>query len=110
MLAGRLSVAIEQYQQAVQQKSDFAQAHFNLGVSLGKAGRLPEAVEQYQLTLKLQPDYPLTHNNLAGAYAELQRPAEAIATARQALELAPAQGGAKQIEQIESWLNAYRAA
>jgi Flp pilus assembly protein TadD len=54
--AGRVTEAVEHFEQALRIEPDYVDAHFDLGLALEKLGRTPEAIEQYQQTLKLRPD------------------------------------------------------
>ena len=57
--------AIAHYQQALQIKPDYAQAHNNLGNALLKAKRVDEAIVHYQKALQIKPDNAEALNNLA---------------------------------------------
>src|SRR5262249_46168360 len=45
---GRLDEALEQYQEAVRLRPDFAEAQYNLGYALAQKGRVAEAIPRYQ--------------------------------------------------------------
>jgi hypothetical protein len=62
--AGKISPAIAHFQQAVQLKPDFAEAHNYLGTALLQAGKVPEAIEQYRQALRIKPDYMDAQINL----------------------------------------------
>jgi protein O-mannosyl-transferase len=107
--SGRLTEAIEHYRQALQLDPDYTDAHNNLGNALAKAGRLQEAIEHYQQALRLKPGYAYVYFNLALAYSRMKQSSEAVSAAEKGLELARSQGQQAQAEQIEMWLNSYRA-
>jgi tetratricopeptide (TPR) repeat protein len=86
---GRISEAIEQYEQALQIDADYVDAHYNLGTVLGKTGRMSEAMEQYEEVLRLDPDYAEAHNNLGVALAKTGRIPEAMEQFEEALRLNP---------------------
>jgi protein O-mannosyl-transferase len=107
--AGRLQEAIEHLEQALKLKPDHANAHNNLGVALANIDRLPEAIEHYQQVLRLKPGYAYLYLNLAMAYAKMHQSSDAISAAQKGIELARSNGQQAQSEQIEKWLNSYRA-
>jgi Flp pilus assembly protein TadD len=74
--AGRVPDAIGQYQQALQIKPDYAEAHNNLGGALLQTGRVSDAMMQFDQALRIRPDYTDAKNNLARAQA-LQKTAPA---------------------------------
>jgi len=106
--SGRPEEAIEHYQQALRLKSNF-QSHYNLGLTLAKIGRLPEAIEHYKQALQLKPDYIMAYVKLMSACSQTGQSSEAMATARSAIALARFQGQTALANQIEDWLNSYRA-
>jgi Flp pilus assembly protein TadD len=89
MREGRLSEAIEQFEQALKIKPDYAEAHNNLGIALGRTGRMSEAIEQFEQALKIKPDYAHAHNNLGIAFERTGRMSEAIEQFEQALKIKP---------------------
>jgi tetratricopeptide (TPR) repeat protein len=107
--AGQYQQAIVCYRQALRIKPDYAEAYNNLGIAFFETGQPWEAIEHYHQALKWKPDYTQVYYNLALAYAELCQPSEAEAAAGKALILARDQGLTAQAEQIENWLNSYRA-
>jgi Flp pilus assembly protein TadD len=66
---GQTEEAIRQFQETIRLKPDHADAHYNLGVALGKKGQIDEAIRQYQETLRLKPGYTASRKNLAMALA-----------------------------------------
>jgi len=87
--SGRVSEAIDHYQEAVRLKPEFVSAQYNLGLALAGVGRFSEAIEQYQQTLRLKPDHLRARNNLGQVLALTGRTDEAIAQYREALRLKP---------------------
>jgi tetratricopeptide (TPR) repeat protein len=61
--AGKVSEAIEQYEQALRLSPDYPKVHFNLGLALERIGHVPEAVKEYEESLCLNPDYTKAHRN-----------------------------------------------
>ena len=87
--AGRAQEAIEQYERALQLRSDDVKAQNNLGFALAQTGKLPEAIAQYEQALRIKPDDAETQNNLAWLLATLPPargggPVRAVALAEQA--------------------------
>ena len=62
---GQLDAAIRQYVAALRLKPDYARAHFNLGVALGRKGQVDPAIAELEETLKLDPGYAPAQTNLA---------------------------------------------
>ena len=87
--AGRTEEAIEQYEQALQLKPDYAEAHNNMGDALLQTGRVPEAIEQYEQALRIKPDYATAHNNLGDILSRTGRPSEAMKQLELALRIKP---------------------
>jgi tetratricopeptide (TPR) repeat protein len=70
-IPGHLADAIPEFEKSLRLKPDYAEAHYNLAVALGKAGRVAEAIPHYQEALRLKPDYAEAHKNLGSALADL---------------------------------------
>jgi tetratricopeptide (TPR) repeat protein len=87
--AGKVPVAIEQYEQALRLYPDYAKAHLNLGIALGQTGRVQEEIEQYQQALRINPDYAKAHRNLGIALEQTGRVQEAIEQYQQVLRINP---------------------
>ena len=62
---GRFEEAILSFRKAIELKSDYTDAHYNLGVVLSEVDRLSKAVFCYNKAIELRPDYAQAHNNLA---------------------------------------------
>jgi tetratricopeptide (TPR) repeat protein len=90
---GKLTEAIEQYQQALQLKPDFSEVYNNLGNTLARQGKLAEAIQCYKHALELNPSYAespwIAHNNLGNALTDQGKLPEAIQCYKRALELYP---------------------
>jgi tetratricopeptide (TPR) repeat protein len=89
---GDVDEAIAQYQQALQIKPDFAEAHSNLGNALFQKGKVDEAIAHCQRALQIKPDYPDVLNNLAwllatGPDAHIRDGVQAVRYAGRACEL-----------------------
>ena len=86
---GRLEEAEASLKQAIALKPDFAEPHYNLGITLQELGRLDEAEASYTKAIAFKPDYALAHNNLGVTLKDLGRLAEAQASYTQAIALKP---------------------
>jgi len=61
---GRLYEAVAAFEAALKLNSDYASAHYNLGIVLARIGRYPEAIAAYQSALRLDPRSAETRLNL----------------------------------------------
>jgi len=86
---GRLSEAIQIYEDVLRIRPDFAEAHNNLGVALARRGKIQAAIGEYNQALQINPDYAEAHNNLAVALGREGRTQEAIRHCEQALRINP---------------------
>ena len=86
---GNARDAILCYQQAIQQKPDYAEAFNNLGIALKYQNRLEEAIACYQAALKSKPHYAIACNNLADAFRQQGHLAQAKDYYQKALDLKP---------------------
>ena len=68
---GNLEIAIKKFKEAIILKSNYAEAHYNLGVSLGEIGKIEEAIRYYKNALNIKKEYPDAHNNLGNIYLDL---------------------------------------
>ncbi|MGN6572711.1 MAG: tetratricopeptide repeat protein, partial [Pseudolabrys sp.] len=85
----RSDEAIASFDQALKQKSKFAEAHNNRGAVLSALGRQDEAIEALRKAVALKPDYADAHYNLGSALRELGRHAEAVDSFDRSLKLRP---------------------
>jgi Flp pilus assembly protein TadD len=65
------------------------QAHYNLGIALGRKGQIDEAITQYQEAIRLKPGYSDAHNNLGNALAKKGQIDVAISQYQEAIRLQP---------------------
>jgi protein O-mannosyl-transferase len=106
---GQLPEAIENLQASVRLNPKNPQAHNNLGIVLRRSGHFPEALEQYELALQLRPDFAEAYYNRALTYAQTNQPTEAIDAAEHAEQIARSGSETVLAQQIQAWLNRYRA-
>ena len=62
---GHLEGSVKMFETAVSIKSDYAEAHKNLGITLKDLGRLNSAVESLNNAIEIDPKYVDAHYNLA---------------------------------------------
>ncbi len=86
---GRIDQAVKAYQQALQVKPTYAQAHYNLGNLFVPQGKFAEAMRHYQQAVRILPDFAEAHNNLGNVLAKQGELEDAIQHFRLALELSP---------------------
>ncbi len=90
MQKGRIAAAITCFQQALQIRPDFAEAHDNLGNALLQTGKVDEAIAHCQQALQIKPDDAEACVNLGNAFFQKGRVDEAIAQYQKALHINPA--------------------
>ena len=86
---GDLQSAIEEYQESIRIKPNFAFPHNNLGLALSKQGKLDAAIREYREALLIDPAYANAHNNLGIALAGQGDLDGAIRKYRDALRISP---------------------
>jgi Flp pilus assembly protein TadD len=57
--SGRLNDAAREYEMAVRLQPTFAEARYNLGITLRRLGREPEAAAHLREARRLRPDLPV---------------------------------------------------
>jgi tetratricopeptide (TPR) repeat protein len=87
--AGRVSEAIEHYEQSLRLRQDNPEVHNNLGNAFSNMGRVREAIGEYEQALRLMPGSPNVHYNLGVALERAGRLEDAIAHYEQAARLKP---------------------
>jgi tetratricopeptide (TPR) repeat protein len=86
---GLLGEAIEQFQEALQDKPGYGEAHKNLGVALEKNGQTQEALKQFLLALEINPGDADAHSKLGTALQRMGRFDEARKQFEEAIKLKP---------------------
>jgi len=86
---GQLELAAQSFNRAVEIKSDFADAHYNLGLTLQELNQLDDAVKCYLKTLTIKPDYAEAYNNLGVTFKDLDQLDEAVKCYEKALIIKP---------------------
>jgi tetratricopeptide (TPR) repeat protein len=62
---GKISDAIEQFEQTLRIKPDYPDAHNNLGNALAQMGSLADAIPHLEQALRINPDFTPARNALA---------------------------------------------
>lgn len=70
-------------------RPDWAEAHFNLGISLRDQGRLPEALDAFHVAIRLKPDHATAHNAIGYVLARQGRIPDAEQYLRRAVVINP---------------------
>jgi predicted TPR repeat methyltransferase len=86
---GNLALATKIFEHAIALKPDYAEAHYNLGVTLKQDGQLIAAVESYKKSIALLPDYADAHNNLGTTLSALGQKDDAIKCYEKVIALNP---------------------
>ena len=86
---GNLALATKIFEHAISLKPDYAEAHYNLGVTLKQDGQLITAVESYKKAIALLPDYADAHNNLGTTLSALGQKDDAIKCYEQVIAINP---------------------
>ena len=60
----QMESAVESFKNAINIKQDYAEAHFNLGITLQELNKPNEAIKHYEIAISIKPEYPIAHNNL----------------------------------------------
>jgi Flp pilus assembly protein TadD len=68
---------------------DFAEAHFNLGLSFSQDGQVEAAITQYQKVIVLQPQFFQAYNELGNAYRQKGLAVSATANYQKAIAIEP---------------------
>jgi len=86
---GQLELAVKCFEKALVIKPDFADAHYNLGLTFQELNQIDAAVKSYKETLLIQSNYAQAHNNLGIIYKELGKTEDAIKSYEQVIILQP---------------------
>jgi len=86
---GNVDEAIGNYQDAINLKRDYVNAHCNLGVALASRRQYAEALVHYEECLRIRPGYPDARYNMAIALEGMGRRDEALVQYRLILQEYP---------------------
>jgi len=87
--AGNRDEAIDEWEQALRIRPDYAEAHNNLGLALSDAGKLNESIGHYEQALALKPDLVEANYNLGVALLQTGKAQDAISHLEQVLRTKP---------------------
>ena len=76
--SGNLDVAVKKFERALTLKLNYAEVHYNLGVTLRELGQVEGAIKSYKNALSIKNEYPNAHYNLGNALLSLKQYDEAI--------------------------------
>ena len=86
---GHLDASIQMFKTAISIKSDYAEAHFNLGVVFKITGQLSEAAESYKSAISFNPRYFDAFNNLGNLQYTIGLYDESISSYKSANKIRP---------------------
>jgi len=86
---GQLEEAISFFEQSLLLKSDYAEAHYNLGLTFQELNQISAAIDSYKMALKNNPNYPEALNNLGSLLKNSNRVDESIKCFQKAIEINP---------------------
>ncbi len=70
---GQLDIAVKKFEQALALKPDYAEVHYNLGVTLRELDKIEEAIKSYKKAISIKNAYPNAHYNLGNALSSLKQ-------------------------------------
>jgi len=85
---GETDLAIHEFQQAVEIKSD-PEYHHNLGMAYQNKGQRNKALHEYRLVLQANPNSAINHNNIGNILIDMGRIDEGILKFKKAIKLQP---------------------
>ena len=74
----QLDVAVTKFKKALSLAPNYAEVHYNLGVTLRELGLIEEAIRSYKNALSIKNEYPNAHYNLGNALAVIKKYDDAI--------------------------------
>jgi predicted TPR repeat methyltransferase len=86
---GNLNVAAKIFENAISLKSDYAEAHFNLGITLNEIGKIKNALDSYKRAIAILPDYVEAHNNLGNIFKKIEQNDDAIRCFEKVISINP---------------------
>jgi len=85
----QLNQSIAAYNKALTIKPDFAEAYYNMSLTLEDQGKLEEAIEAYKKAIAIKSDYADAYFNMANALREQGKLEESIVAYNRALAIKP---------------------
>ena len=102
--AGKYQEAINDFQQAIALKADYAEAYNMLGFSTRKTGKVKDAFAYYEKALKLKPNFPEAREYYGEAYLQEGNLAKAVQQYI-ILQKAGTKNAAELLEKIDDFVN-----
>jgi tetratricopeptide (TPR) repeat protein len=68
---GQMDASVKDYEKAITLKPDYAEAYYNLGVTLRELEQIDAALKSYEKALAIKHEYPGAHNNLGTILLDL---------------------------------------
>ena len=75
---GQLDIAATKFEQALNLEPNYAEVHYNLGVTLRELDKIEEAIKSYKKAISIKNAYPNAHFNLGNALLSLKQYDDAI--------------------------------
>ena len=99
---GNYDLAVDAHKAAIAIKPDYADAYYNMGVSLANLGRREEAIAAYKAAIAIKQDFATAYLDMSIDLHNLGRREEAVTAWRRAISLDPhgpvGKGAAKGLE------------
>ena len=70
---GQLDIAVKKFKQAILLNSNYAEAHYNLGVTFKELNQIEAAIKSYKNALLIKNNYPDAHNNLGNILLNIEQ-------------------------------------
>ena len=114
----QIESAISAFKQAIDIKSDYAEAYFNLGVAYQKVSQLENSFESYNNAIKFNHAYSTAHNNIGIIFLEKNQLNSALKSFEWAIAYSPSYAEAhnnlgktlQELKQFESARNHFNKA
>ena len=117
-LLGQFDAAVKSYKQALAINPNYAEVHFNLGITLQKLGQLDAAINSYKQALAIKSDYAEAYNNLGITLQTIGQLDAAVNSYSQAIAIKPNYAEAHcnlgntyhELDQLDAAINSYSKA
>ncbi|CAD6495026.1 MAG: TPR repeat protein [Candidatus Argoarchaeum ethanivorans] len=100
--------AKNEWREAIRINSDYAWAHYNLGLLFKDLKQFDEAKNEWREAIRINPDDAWAHNNLGILLSETERPEEAKKELKTARELFEKQGQEEYVKKVGGRLKLIR--
>ena len=85
----RYDAAIDSYKQVIMIKPDYAEAYYNMGITLDEKGELDAAIDSYKKAIEIKSDYAGAYYNMGNALKAKGELDAAIDNYKQAIKIKP---------------------